>query len=291
MFPIHVSFKRVLVRYHQINGPILAKGLAFSTLFAVVPLLFLLSIAGSYALTPTLIEVLEREILNALPAATRVSLVTGLSRFSENPGSLSIITVPLFLWTVHALFFDIHRIVRAAFNLPVSAGTGRLRALAMNGTFVLLIYVSALLSLGVQFAAPWLPGPTGVIRAVAALSAVLILAAVIWSMIRLSAGVSLAKRSSFPVAILAAVIWQIASLIFGQLVRGTGRRLVLYGVLATAISILALTRIYAEILLQTALWMAELDPRYPRETGGETATEAEDQPGPTTESPESDEPG
>lgn len=260
---VTASLGRVFSRYHTIHGPLLAKGLAFSTLFALVPLLFLLTIAGSFALTPAVMEILEREMLEVLPAATRTSIIDGLTRFARNPRSLSVLTVPLFLWSVHAFFFDIHRIVRAAFNLPVSPRSGRLRALGLNGVFLLLLYVSALLSVGIQFAVPWLPGPPWLLNLAGRAVALVLLAAVLWSMIRLSAGVPLAKRSSIPVTLLAALIWQGTSWVFSLFIQGTGRRVLLYGVLAAAISILALTRIYAEILLQTALWAAELDPRYP----------------------------
>lgn len=255
--------RRVFTNYRLIHGSLLAKGLSFSALFATIPLLFLLTVAGSVALTPEVQQVLEREILYLLPDGTRESISFGLERFARTPGSLSAITVAVFLYTVHTLFYDIHRMVRAAFGIPVGGGTGRLRALALNGTFLLLIYASALLTFSVSIASPYLPGPSWLLTLLARLSALAILTAVIWSMIRLSSGVRLNKRYSVPVALVAAIAWQASSWVLSMMVRGTGRRMVVYGVLASAISILALTRIYAEIVLHASLWTAEIDPAYP----------------------------
>lgn len=256
---------RVLTRYRLIHGSLLSKGLSFSALFAMIPLLFLLTMAGSIALTPEVQQMIEREILHVLPDGTRQSILFGLERFARTPGSLSLITVAVFLYTVHTLFFDIHRMVKAAFGIPVGPGVGRLRALALNGAFLLLIYVSALLTFSVSIAAPYLPAPAWLLTLFARVSALFILTAVIWSMIRLSSGVPLHLRFSVPVALCAAVAWQASSWIITNMVRSTGRRLVVYGVLASAVSILALTRIYAEIVLHAALWTAELDPAHPLE--------------------------
>jgi len=271
MVPVRITAatRRVFTNYRLIHGSLLAKGLSFSALFATIPLLFLLTVAGSVALTPEVQQVLEREILYVLPDGTRESISFGLERFARTPGSLSAITVAVFLYTVHTLFFDIHRMVRAAFGIPVGTGTGRLRALALNGTFLLLIYASALLTFSVSIAAPYLPGPSWLLTLLARLSALTILATVIWSMIRLSSGVRLHKRFSVPVALAAAVAWQASSWVVSLMVRSTGRRMVVYGVLASAISILALTRIYAEIILHASLWTAELDPAHPREGGAQ----------------------
>lgn len=256
------TIRKVFVRYRLIHGSLLAKGLSFSVLFAMIPLLFLLTLAGSIALTPEVQMLLEREILHLLPEGTRQSITLGMQRFARTPGSLSVATVPIFLYTVHVLFYDIHRMVRAAFGIPVGTGTGRLRALALNGVFLLLIYASALLTFSVGIATPYLAAPRWLLQLLARASALMILASVIWSMIRVSSGVKLHVRYSAPVALAAAVAWQASSFAVGLMVRTTGRRVLIYGVLASAISVLALTRVYAEIVLHAALWTAELDPAY-----------------------------
>ncbi|SIQ69744.1 Uncharacterized membrane protein, BrkB/YihY/UPF0761 family (not an RNase) [Alkalispirochaeta americana] len=251
--------RKIYHRYKEIHGPLLAKGLSFSALFAVVPLLFLLTLAGSFALTPKVQALVEQEILYVLPVGAQRSIMLGLERYASAPGSLSIITLGVFLYTVHTLFFDIHRVIRAAFGIPLGRGTGRLRALALNGVFLLLIYVSALITLAVALAGSYLPGPSWLLALVARFSALAIQTIVIWSMIRLSSGVPLKLVRSLPPALLAAGAWQGASWIMAEVVLSTGRRVLVYGVLASAISLLALTRIYAEILLQAALWTALLN--------------------------------
>ena len=56
----------------------------------------------------------------------------------------------------------------------------------------------------------------------------------------------------------AAVVWHAASVASGLIIRSVTRRMILYGVLASAVLFLALMRIYAEILIHTSLWMYDL---------------------------------
>lgn len=65
-------------------------------------------------------------------------------------------------------------------------------------------------------------------------------------------------RGSIIPVIGAAVVWQGASWLAALAVRSAGRRLIVYGVLASAVLFLMLMRVYAEILIHTTLWIREL---------------------------------
>ena len=253
--------RRVFRHYIDIHGPLLAKGLSFSALFATVPLLFLLSVAGSIALTPDVRALLEDQFLGALPASAQASIVTSMDRLASSPGSLSILSVAVFLWSVHQLFFDVHRVVRAAFDMQVSPARGRARAVAVSAVFLLLLYATALFNLVSRIVAPYLTMPTALVRLATVGSSTIVLSVVVWSMIRLASGVPLRLRSSVLPVLGAATLWQVASWLAGFLVRTAGRRLIVYGVLASAVLFLMLMRVYAEILLHTSLWIKETHDR------------------------------
>lgn len=258
MAPFHTRVTRTIRRYIGIHGPLLAKGLSFSALFATVPLLFLLSVAGSIALTPEVQQLLQDQFFGALPNSAQVSIRNSMSRLANNPGSLSILSFGVFLWSVHQLFFDVHRVVRAGFGMPVSPARGRARAVALSGLFLLLIYATALLNLMARIMAPYLPVSGFLLQVSAIGSSTVILSVVLWSLIRLGSGVPMRVRGSIIPVIGAAVVWQGASWLAALVVRSAGRRLIVYGVLASAVLFLMLMRVYAEILIHTTLWIREL---------------------------------
>ncbi|MFW5694817.1 MAG: YihY/virulence factor BrkB family protein [Alkalispirochaeta sp.] len=258
MAQLHIRTKRIIRRYIEIHGPLLAKGLSFSALFATVPLLFLLSVAGSIALTPEVQELLQDQFLGVLPNSAQVSINTSMSRLANSPGSLSIASFAVFLWSVHQLFFDVHRVVRAGFGMAVSPARGRARAVALSGLFLLLIYATALLNLMARIMEPHLPVSGFMLHVGAVGSSTVILTVVLWSLIRLGSGVPLRVRGSIIPVLGAAVVWQGASWLAGLAVRSAGRRLIVYGVLASAVLFLMLMRVYAEILIHTSLWIREL---------------------------------
>ena len=111
------------------------------------------------------------------------------------------------------------------------------------------------MTLAARIAAPYLALPAPLLQLATRAGALVILAMVLWSLIRIATGERIAFRAAaFP----GAFVWQLLSWLAGIVVRGTVRRLVVYGVLASAVLYLLLMRVYAEILIHTALWTGEL---------------------------------
>jgi uncharacterized BrkB/YihY/UPF0761 family membrane protein len=256
--PLYRREARIIRRYISIHGPLLAKGLSFSALFATVPLLFLLSVAGSIALTPEVQQLLQDQFFGVLSRSAQDSINTSMSRLANSPGSLSILSFGVFLWSVHQLFFDVHRVVRAGFGMAVSPARGRARAIALSGLFLLLIYATALLNLMARVLEPYVPVSGIMLQLIALSSSTAILTVVLWSLIRLGSGVPLRVRGSVLPVLGAALVWQGASWLAGLAVRSAGRRLIVYGVLASAVLFLMLMRVYAEILIHATLWIKDL---------------------------------
>lgn len=258
MRTLGVRLFRIWRRYIAIHGPLLAKGLSFSILFASVPLLFLLTTAGSVALTPQVLEMIESQLFRILPDDVRQSVVGGLTSFARRPGSLSIVTIGVFLFTVNTLFYDVQRVVRAAFGKDISPGRGRARALLANAVFLLIVYALALVTPAGRLLAPYVAIPPLILQLATRSGALFVLAIVLWSLIRVAAGETVPRRAAAIPALTGAFFWQAVSWLIVLAVREMGHRLVIYGVLASAVLYLLLMRVYAEILLHTALWMCDL---------------------------------
>ena len=249
---------RVRGRYREIHGALLTKGLSFSLILASVPLLFVLLVAGSFFVTPELVGIVEREFLGFLPSAVRSDLVAGIERYAGNPGSLSLITVALFLLAVHNLFVDLQRTMSIAVGRPVAQGRARLFALAGNALFLLFVYAATLVSA----AGRWVVrlseiDPTLIPWAARGLSVVLV-AVVFYAVFRAGARTALRFLPAAAVAIGASVVWQLVLAAGGRIVNAAGARFLAYGVLAWAIVFLVFMRVMAEILVHGALLVREV---------------------------------
>ena len=248
---------RVYRRYLSIHGPLLAKGLSFSALFALIPLLFIASIIGSILLTPELQNELRSQIILLVSSEIAGSLIESIDRLPRMIGSLSIVSVVVFIWSAQQLFFDLHRVVCAAFDVPVTPARGRLRAIGLTAFFLLLVYSALLFGVIGRYLTRYLELPTVLMQLATQFLSWTVVALVLWSFLRIAGGRSLPFRISASPIATAAIVWQTAAVLSGAIIRGSTRRVIIYGVLASAVILLTLVRIYAEILLHTALWIHE----------------------------------
>ncbi|MFP4373258.1 MAG: YihY/virulence factor BrkB family protein [Spirochaetaceae bacterium] len=248
---------RVRRRYREIHGAILTKGLSFSLILASVPLLFLLLVAGSFLVTPQLVDVVEGEFLGFLPTSVRANLVSGIERYARSPGSLSVVTVAVFLLAVHNLFVDLQRTISLAIGRPIAHGRARLAALAANALFLVFVYAATIISA----AGRWIVrlsdlNPTLLPWAARGLSATFI-AVVFYAVFRAGARARLRFRPTAAIALGASVVWQLVLAAGGRIVDAAGTRFLAYGVLAWAVVFLVFMRLMAEILIHGALLVRE----------------------------------
>ena len=244
-------------RYREIHGAMLTKGLSFSLILASVPLLFLLLVAGSFFVTPELVDVVEREFLGFLPETIRSDLVSGIERYAASPRSLSVLTVAIFLLAVHNLFVDLQRTMAVAIGRPIAHGRARLIALAGNALFLVFVYAATLISA----AGRWVVrlsdlSPTVVPWAARGLS-VLLIAVVFFAVFHAGARTRLRFVPAAIIALAASVVWQLVLAAGGRIVDVAGARFLAYGVLAWAVVFLVFMRVMAEILVHGALLVRE----------------------------------
>jgi uncharacterized BrkB/YihY/UPF0761 family membrane protein len=250
---------RVRRRYHRIHASLLTKGLSFSLILASVPLLFMLLVAGSFFVTPELVDLVEGELLRFLPERVRADLTGGIERYSSNPGSLSVVTLLVFFFAVHNLFYDLQRAITIAIgNRRLRAHRARLVALGGNALFLVFVYAATLVSAaGAWFARLSDLHPRMIALGARGLSVVMI-AIVFYAVFRAGARASLRFLPAALVSLAASLLWQLVLAAGGALVQAAGARFLAYGILAWAVVFLVFMRIMAEILVHGAIFIREL---------------------------------
>ncbi|WP_158084386.1 YhjD/YihY/BrkB family envelope integrity protein [Marispirochaeta aestuarii] len=248
--------KQVLQMYTASNGPMLAKGLTYNLLLGLLPFLFLVfwSAAVLVDVVPGLLELLELELIDVLPAQIGQIVRNQISYLGRSKGALGILTVGIFSVTVFLLFESLGRIIRILHGRPRYRWFSRhLISLGMVFGTLLFIYISAVLSLGVKtvhhlldFAGEFPPFGTTLL--------VIILPALFFALSQIIyAGRRLNLLSLIPVSLISSGLWYATALGSNTLIRYAGRRFIIYGAMAGAVSYAVFLRILAEIVVFATL--------------------------------------
>jgi uncharacterized BrkB/YihY/UPF0761 family membrane protein len=118
---IREILRHVLKRYDKINGPLLAKGLGFSLILGLLPLVFLALSAGAYLvnITPEVYESMLQGLADYIPADLLENYLARVVDFSRNWRSLSLFTLGFFL-----IFLSICSMPSAGYSGPFFPGSG-----------------------------------------------------------------------------------------------------------------------------------------------------------------------
>ncbi len=245
-------------RYYAENGPLLAKGLAYNFLLGLLPLIFLVfwTAALLVDLAPglQLLELLQEEVLTLLPQSLSNIILDQIKYLSQSKGALGTLTSVTFFVTIFFLFESLERIIRTMLG---GAGRSWWKARGISAAMVvgslLFVYASAVLSMGVRiinsfgiFSSRFLP------------FGVMLLSLVLTSFFFAFCQIIYAGKSFKIVPLLlisfsASGVWQLVNLLSGFLVRSAGRRFIVYGAMAGAVSYSIILRILAEIVVIATL--------------------------------------
>ena len=126
------------------NITILASGLVYSTLIAVIPCLtFLFTFLSSFGALQVFLDVLSQWLANTFGPETATSLVAELKNYSTNAMSLGVVGLISFLITGMLLVNKIYNVINQIFKARTHSGT-----LKRYGTFfIFLIVFTFLISL------------------------------------------------------------------------------------------------------------------------------------------------
>ncbi|WP_319476025.1 YhjD/YihY/BrkB family envelope integrity protein [Marispirochaeta aestuarii] len=251
-----VTLRRIIRRYYAENGPLLAKGLSYNFLLGLLPLLFLVfwTAAMLIHLAPGLQEVLEEEILTYLPAQMAEIVRYQIAYLGRAKGAIGTLTAGIFSVTVFFLFESLERIIRT-----MHGGKARpwLRARLISAGMVLasllLVYASAILSLGIRIFHEYV-GFGGDLLPLAARSLAVVLTSLFFALCQIVySGTPLRVIPLLIISFTASGIWHVTAYMAGLLIRYAGRRFIVYGALATAVSYTIFLRVFAEIIIFSTL--------------------------------------
>jgi membrane protein len=250
----------VYTRYSASSGPVLARGLAFVALFALVPaLLGVLSVAGIFVSDPAVRDEIVAIVAEQFPPLGPV-IDEALQSFSGAAAATGVISIALLIWTASSLVRALDGAFRVVFE---DSGEGRTPirdvvavAAVAGGTFtaaLVLVLITLPGPLGDVIGAPSQP-----VRSVA-------------SLLGASGIIALAYRFvprprpgwrilALPAAMAAIAIFLLTSLfaVLGPLLFGSAQ---LYGAFGALFLGLIWLGYVTQVLLLGAAWVAERDQR------------------------------
>jgi membrane protein len=253
----------LLAKYNRRNGSLLAKGLGFSFLFGLIPLLFLsVSLAGYlYRVAPGLQQFITEEFLAFIPTQARSVLLSHITTASGNWGAIGILGILILLGISVALFDSIERALATMLSAPRRKfHLGRLISLALMVGAVLCFFGAAALSTTATY-----------FRSAISLSPALVywggkvLSGLMFAFILLGLYYLFARRRlrfwpTFGIALGASLAWQIIVSLGSGLIRYAGRRVIVFGALAWVTVFLIYLRVLAELLLFSSLLVSRASP-------------------------------
>ncbi len=253
----------LLAKYNRRNGPLLAKGLGFSFLFGLIPLLFLsVSLAGYlYRVAPNLQRFITEEFLVFIPSQARAVLLSHITTAAGNWSAIGILGILILLGVSMALFDSIERALATMLSAPRRKfHLGRLISLALMVGAVLCFFGAAALSTtATYFRNAWSLSPALVYWGGKVLSG-LMFAFILLGLYYLFARRRLRFWPTFGIALGASLAWQIIVSLGSGLIRYAGRRVIVFGALAWVTVFLIYLRVLAELLLFSSLLVSRASP-------------------------------
>lgn len=253
--------RRALSNYDERNGPLLAKGLAFSLLIGAVPLLFFVVSLRGYLGNPQIQEFITGQLLDFLPVDIRTELLNQITRVSARREALPAITIVVFAATSFNLFDNLERAMATMLDAERRKfWFGRAVSFLLMAGAIVLAYAAAVLSSVARLGAQFLTSRQTLAYASAKIVSGLLTAFLLTGLYYLFARRPLRFYRTFAVAAGCAIVWHIIGLASGWLVRQAGSRFLLYGAIASAVVILVFLRLLAEIIVVSSSIVAALSP-------------------------------
>jgi membrane protein len=257
----------ILDKYNRRNGSLIAKGLGFSFLMGLIPLLFLtVSLAGYlYRVLPGIQRFVTEEFLEFIPATARQVFLSHLTTAVDNWGAIGILGIIILLGIALTLFDSIERAFATMLSAPRRKfHFGRLISLALMAGAVLLFFGAAALSTTASyFRNAWSLSPVLVYWGGKVISGLMI-ALILLGLYYLFARRRLRFWPTFGIALLTSLLWQLIGVAGSAVIRYAGRRVIVWGALAWATIFLIYMRLLAELILFSSLLVSRASP--PQET-------------------------
>ena len=263
--------------FFEQNGVLMARGIAFSLLVTAIPVLFIsLYIASAILADTTIINtVFQRYLNDFLPAQYSEVLFSQTIAIiqSESWRNIGVVGMIIMVITPQSLFSSIEVALKRVMDPPHNR-TFMVRQIALiisHFSIILIIFSFAFLTMTLS-ALPdklitSLPSSlSGLQVAIELLSSkgviLVILTLIFASIYRMSYHHALKKRFLFGVSFVLAIIWQILNALGTQIIGASGRREVMYGIMAGAVVLMMWAYLFSVILIIGGIIIAQLEKLY-----------------------------
>ncbi len=253
----------LLAKYNRRNGPLLAKGLGFSFLFGLIPILFLsVSLAGYlYRVAPSMQRFITEDFLGFLPAQAMEAFLCHITTASSNWGAIGIVGIVILIGISIALFDSIERTMATMLSAPRRKfHFGRLISFALMIGTLLLFFGTAVLSTTATYLRSAVNLPPMLVYWGGKLTSWAIFALMLLGFYYLFARRKLRFWPTVGIALLASFVWQLVGILGSLVIRYAGRRLIVYGALAWITVFLIYLRILAELVIFSSLLVSKASP-------------------------------
>jgi uncharacterized BrkB/YihY/UPF0761 family membrane protein len=283
---IREILRHVLKRYDRINGPLLAKGLGFSLILGLLPLVFIALSAGAYLvnITPELYGELLEGLSDFIPADILENYLSRVVDFSRNWRSLSIFTLVFFLIFSLNLFNALGRVLRTILSRRrTTVPRNNLLSLIFLSTSLLLFYASMIMGNRLDIVGQILPLTGRIAFWADSLLDSLVISLALLVLYYIYSNRTIDFIPTLFVALLSGAILKGIGTLGVAIIQSMTRRISIFGAMASPIMLMMYLRIFAEILIFSSLIVdfyssklysgfepvfAKLPPPEPEQAGG-----------------------
>jgi membrane protein len=250
-------------KYYKRNGPLLAKGLAFSLVLGTMPIFFItLTISAYiYKVSPGLQELVTGQLLDVLPANLSTLLLTQIHRLASRAGSLGLITIAIFIVTSIALFDSLEGSMSAMLSSKRRKfHHARLISLSLMSGVVIVYYLTVALSATARYFKDFLSLSPQLFYWGSKFTSGLFFAFILLVLYYLFSRRRLRFFPTLTIACISSFFWQLIGAAGSRLIQYAGGQLLVYGAITWIIIFLTYMRLLAELIIISSLLVGEFSP-------------------------------
>ena len=253
--PMVHTVMKVLDTAGQAGAGLFAAALAFSTIFAVFPLLLLMAgILGFFVEDPVQREALLEELISYFPPLASL-LSDSLDTMVAQRNALTIVGFVGLLWGASSFYLALDEVMRRLFAgaAPRDFIQQRLRGIVMVVVLIALM-VGTLVITSLVSVITGITGQDQLLRILTPIGALVVLILVVLAVYLLIPAAPPSWRAALPAAILAGLGIGLLTQLFGILAPWLVGGLLAFGVIATVFAVLIWLNLSYQMLLFGAAW-------------------------------------
>lgn len=248
--------RHVMQRYDRINGTLLAKGLGFSLILGILPLLFIALSIGAYVIniTPDVYQAIVDGLSEFIPMGILQNYLSQVVDFSENWRSLSLFTLVFFLIFSLSLFNSLGRVLRTILSRRQSTATRHnLISLMLLSVSLLLLYASMLFGTQFDIWGELVPISSQIANWADFLIDAFVIAIILTVLFYIYSNRTIDIFPTLMIALFSGGVLKAVSSLGVIIIQSMSRRISIFGAMATPIMLLMYLRIFGEILIFSSL--------------------------------------